>query len=260
MLMQARILQPLLVTVSLGYLHRLEEIGIVPDYVLGHSLGEVTALAASGVVTYEQAIEIAAKRGELMDQAASRCNGGMLAVMFVPLTIVEELLEEIDAPEKIVLANDNAPDQAVLSGDMEELDRFAHILTERKLGKSRKVLVAGPWHSPFMKSAKEQFEQWVEPLKFIRPNWPVILNATAHEEIHPTTIKHLLTRQLTSPVFWRESMNTIHLHGADMLFEIGPGRVLSGLARVNGFKRETAIFNINNLRGIELAGTRIALN
>jgi [acyl-carrier-protein] S-malonyltransferase len=252
-LMQARFLQPALVTVCLSYLNQLNERGIEADYVLGHSLGEITSLAAAGIVSIEDAVRMAAKRGELMDQVASKVSGGMLAVMFMPIDVVEEILTEINEPSAIVLANDNAPDQIVLSGRNDLLELFAKIISERKLGKSRRVQVIGPWHSPYMLDARYEFEHWAEHIQFKKPVKPIILNATAKTEHHSSTIKHLVTWQLTSPVFWRESMETLHSLHISNIYEIGPGRVLSGLARVNGFRKETPIFNINNIRGIESA-------
>jgi [acyl-carrier-protein] S-malonyltransferase len=252
-LLQARFLQPAMVAICLGYLNRLQNAGIHADVVLGHSLGEITSLAASGVVSFEDAIKIASKRGELMDKVASEVSGGMLAVMFMPLDLVESVLEELNEPECIVLANDNAPDQVVLSGRDELLQKFAELITQRRLGKSKKVPVNGPWHSPFMRNARVEFENWAEYYHFKKPSIPIVLNATAKTETHPSTIKHLVTWQLTSPVFWRESMDTLRSMDVDTLYEIGPGRVLSGIARVNGFKKETTIYNINNLRGIDSA-------
>jgi [acyl-carrier-protein] S-malonyltransferase len=252
-LMQARILQPALVCICLGYLRKLIDQGIQPDFVLGHSLGEITSLAASGVVSDEEAVRIAAKRGELMDQVASSCNGGMLAVMFVPSSDIDHILEELGMPDKIVFANDNASDQIVLSGENEYLEKFASIVAERKLGKCKRVSVIGPWHSPFMRRARLEFEEWAEQIRFKKPDINLVLNATAKSENHPTTIKHLVTWQLTSPVFWRESMDFIREAGVNTIYEVGPGRVLSVLARFNGFKKETTIYNINNLRGIESA-------
>lgn len=252
-LLQARFLQPSLVAVCLGYLNRLREKGVQPDFVLGHSLGEITSLAAGGIVNAEDAVRIAAKRGELMDQVATEVSGGMLAVMFMPLEQVESVLQEINAPNELVLANDNAPDQIVISGRNELLEKFAQIIAERRLGKSKRVQVIGPWHSPYMRKARLEFEDWAEPVAFGKPATPIILNATAKIETHPTTIKHLVTWQLTSPVFWRESMDALRGLDVDTLYEIGPGRVLSGIARVNGFKKDTNIYNINNLRGLEMA-------
>jgi [acyl-carrier-protein] S-malonyltransferase len=252
-LMQARFLQPALVIVCLAYLKKLQDKGIRADYVMGHSLGEITSLTAAGIVSPETALRIASKRGELMDKVASEVSGGMLAVMFMPLEQVESLLDEIGEEQALVLANDNAPDQIVLSGRSDLLDKFASLIAERRLGKSKRVNVVGPWHSPYMRNARYEFENWAENCKFLKPSTCIVLNATAKTETHPSTIKHLVTWQLTSPVFWRESMDLIRSEGVDTLYEIGPGRVLSGIARVNGFKKETNIYNINNLRGIESA-------
>jgi [acyl-carrier-protein] S-malonyltransferase len=256
-LIQARFLQPSLVAVCLGYLNRLKEKGIFPDFVLGHSLGEITSLCAAEIVDPESAVRIATKRGQLMDQVAANCKGGMLAVMFVPIDKIESIIDSFNASDKIVLANDNAPDQIVISGDMDYLDRFAEVIANERLGKCKKVQVVGPWHSPFLRDARYEFENWAESIKFNKPQVPIILNATAKAENHPSTIKHLITWQLTSPVFWRESMNLLNDSGVDTLFEIGPGRVLSGLSRVNGFKKDSVVYNINNLRGIDMAAEEI---
>lgn len=252
-LRKARYLQPLLSAISLGYLRKIIEAGIQPEVVLGHSLGEITALAAAGVISDFDAVTIAAKRGELMDVAAAKCDGTMMAVLFVALETVEQLLEEINEPHKIALANDNAPNQIVLTGDRATLLRFADLLKQRDLGKCKEIIVAGPWHSHFMQSAQDQFSQWADPIIFHRPHTHIVLNATTLVEAHPTTIKHLITYQLTSPVYWRECMATIKEMGVDTILEIGPGRVLSGLVRVNGFAKTTTVYSVNNLRGAELA-------
>jgi len=251
-LLKAHCLQPLLAAVSLGYLRHVLDAGVKADYVLGHSLGEIIALGAAGVVSAEESVTIAAKRGELMDEAASKCSGGMMAAMFMTPEKVEEIIDQMDAPDRIVIANDNAPNQIVLSGDMVTLGEFASRVAAERLGKCQKLHVSGPWHSPFMKDARTRFEDWAERRKFGHPHTPIVLNATSKEETHPTTIKHLVTWQLTSPVFWRECMSRLQELGVDRLVEIGPGRVLAGLARVNGFKRGSQIYSVNNLRGVEL--------
>ncbi len=252
-LIKARYLQPLLTSISLGYQRLILENNIQPNVVLGHSLGEITALAAAGVLNDQEAVIMAAKRGELMDEAASKCNGTMLAVLFVPLNTVEDILSKIDEPNCISLANDNAPKQIVLSGSCKTLDRFVEYIKSERLGKCRKIIVSGPWHSHFINSARQKFEKWVKTKIYKTPHTDLILNATAKTEKHPSTIKHLSIYQLTSPVFWRESMETCKNMGINTFLEIGPGRVLSGLLRVNGFTRSTNVFNINNLKGVKSA-------
>lgn len=251
-LMQAKYLQPLIVAVSMGYLRHCVNRGLSPDIVLGHSLGEISALACAGVLTPQQAVEIAAKRGEFMDMAAAAVQGGMLAVVFMPLCIVQELLHEMNQSSRIVIANDNAADQIVLSGLGSALDEFAAIVALRKLGKSKRLEVAGPWHSPFMESARAQFEQWVQSLSFNTPLIPIVFNASGTVEADPACIKSIITNQLISPVYFRACMETLHREGVTRLVEVGPGRILCGLARVNGYTDRKAIYAVNNLRGLDI--------
>jgi [acyl-carrier-protein] S-malonyltransferase len=250
-LVKAWYLQPLLASVSLGYLRHLQKRGVAADVMCGHSLGEITALAAAGILSDREVIAVATKRGELMDRAASKVNGGMMAVMFVAEERVEQILDELDAPDRIVLANDNGPHQAVVSGDGELLDRFAERVAEEPGGKCHRLVVSGPWHSPYIKHAREIYEEWAEPIRFRRPHTPVVFNATAKTEEHPTTMKHLVTWQLTSPVYFRDCLNRLKQLGVRTLVEVGPGRVLSGLARVNGFKKGHSLYNANSLRSVE---------
>lgn len=246
-------LQPLLVCVSLGYLRCLTEQGMLPDQVLGHSLGEISALAAAGVVSFEAAVDLAVKRGELMDAAAARVSGGMVAVISTARAAVLQLLAEKFTGAQLVLANDNAPGQLVFSGEIAALDQFATLVVAEKLGQCRRLAVAGPWHSPLLATAQAEFSRWLETMEFHPPRTPLVFNVTAATETDPQQIRRLVARNLSEPVCWRLAMET--LRGADrpVLFEIGPGRVLSGLARANGFGDDVKIFNLNNLRGVEMA-------
>jgi [acyl-carrier-protein] S-malonyltransferase len=245
-------LQPLLVCVSLGYLRHLTDKGILPDKVLGHSLGEISALAAAGIVSFETAVDIAAKRGELMDATAAGVSGGMTAVISTRKTALQSLAQKFPNTQ-IVLANDNAPNQLVFSGEIAALEQFAALVASEKLGQCRRLAVAGPWHSPLMAQARREFSSWLETIEFHPPKVPLIFNVTAAADTDPPKIRRLIARNLVEPVCWRTAMEL--LRGAEKLalFEVGPGRVLSGLARANGFGGETKICNINNLRGVEIA-------
>jgi [acyl-carrier-protein] S-malonyltransferase len=252
-LVRTRLLQPLMVCVSLGYLRRLTARGLKPDQVLGHSLGEITALAAAGIVDFETAVDIAAKRGELMDAAAARLKGGMVAVISPEREAIQKFLAGVVPSGKLVLANDNAPNQIVLSGEQEALEQAAQFITRGKLGQCRRLPVAGPWHSPAMAPARREFEAWLGPVEFHPPQVPLLFNVTAAAETDPGKIRQLVARNLVEPVRWRSCLEQLRAAGATALFEIGPGRVLSGLARANGFGDETRVGNVNNLRGVDLA-------
>jgi [acyl-carrier-protein] S-malonyltransferase len=246
-------LQPLLVCVSLGYLRQLVENGVLPEKILGHSLGEISALAAAGIVSFETAVDIAAKRGELMDAAATRVLGGMAAVIYMERDTVLHLLAQKFTGAQIVLANDNAPNQMVVSGEVAALEQFASFVAVEKLGRCRRLAVAGPWHSPLMAQTQREFSSWLDTVEFRAPRTPLIFNVTAAPENDPQKIRRLIARNLVEPVRWRTAMATLRGAGELSLFEVGPGRVLSCLARANGFGSETNIYNINNQRGIELA-------
>jgi [acyl-carrier-protein] S-malonyltransferase len=245
-------LQPLLVCVSLGYLRHLTDKGIQPDKVLGHSLGEISALAAAGIVSFETAVDIAAKRGELMEATAARVSGGMTAVISTRKTALQSLAQKFPSAQ-IVLANDNAPNQLVFSGEMAALEQFAALVASEKLGQCRRLAVAGPWHSRLMAQARREFSSWLETIEFHPPKVPLVFNVTAATETDPPEIRRLIARNLVEPVCWRKAMDALRCAEKLALFEVGPGRVLSGLARANGFGGETKICNINNLRGVEMA-------
>jgi [acyl-carrier-protein] S-malonyltransferase len=251
-LTRTRNLQPLLVCVSLGYLRHLAGRGTQPSKVLGHSLGEISALAAAGIVSFETAVDIAAKRGELMDAAASGVAGGMAAVLSSERETVLQLLAQKFSNAQLVLANDNAPNQIVLSGEVTAVEEFAAIVSAEKLGQCRRLAVAGPWHSPLMASAQREFSTWLDTVEFNTSKVPVIFNVTSETESDPVKIRQLIARNLLEPVRWRTAMDSLRGVEKLALFEIGPGRVLSGLARVNGFGDDVKIFNINNLRGVEM--------
>ncbi|MFM2295691.1 MAG: hypothetical protein RLZZ350_2104 [Verrucomicrobiota bacterium] len=250
-------LQPLLVCVSLGYWWQLMTCGVTADTVLGHSLGEISALAAAGIVSAETAVDIAAKRGELMDAAAARVIGGMAAVISTERDAVLELLAQNFSAAQLTLANDNAPGQLVVTGEIAALENFTTLVAAAKLGQVRRLAVAGAWHSPLMAQAQREFATWLATVEFHAPKLPLIFNLTAATETDPQQIRDLLARNLTEPVRWQAAMASLHGRENLTLFEVGPGRVLSGLSRANGFGDETKICNVNNLRGVELAASLV---
>ena len=252
-LIRTKHLQPLLTCVSLGYFGQLTSKGIHPSQVLGHSLGEIAALASAGSFGLETAVDLAAKRGELMEAAAARNPGGMIAVNSQERETILEWLAQHFSPAQIVLANDNAPGQFVLSGDLAALERAAQWITTGKLGHCRRLAVAGPWHSPLMEPAREAFAAWLETVAFHPPRVPVIFNVTGAIETSPEQIRQLVARNLVEPVRWRTALERLRNGAFDSWYEVGPGRVLAGLGRANGFGDETRIFPVNNLRGVEFA-------
>lgn len=252
-LRDTRNLQPLLVCVSLGYLQHLTNSGVHASLVLGHSLGEISALAAAGIVTFQDAVSIAAERGELMAAAAAEAPGAMAAVLSTERERILQLLSREFPGAQLVVANDNAPNQLVLSGEVSVLERALPLIAAAKLGQCRRLAVAGPWHCPLMSSARRGFAAWLDGVEFRKPRLPVWFNVTAAPESDPKRIRDLIARNLVEPVCWREAMARLRNVGDLSFFEVGPGRVLSGLARANGFGDAVRIHSVNNLRGVELA-------
>ena len=251
-LIRTRILQPLLVAVSLGYHRQLLERGVKPDLVLGHSLGEITALAAGGIVTHEDAVRIAAMRGSLMDEAASKLDGGMMAAT---LENRGPLLAWLASATNhgVTLANDNAPTQIVLSGERTALAACMEFVTSAKLGKCRMLSVSGPWHSPFMAEAATRFTDWLRQIPMAPPRVPMWFNVTASPATATHDIRAAIGSALARPVQWSGCMAALRALKPRALLEVGPGRVLSGLARANEFDDQTQIINVSNLRGVALA-------
>ncbi len=246
-LMQAAKVQPLMTIISLGYVRRLAENRILPDLVAGHSLGEIPALAVAGVLTPEQAVTVASKRGILMDEAAAISPGGMAAV-FMPMAEVEVLIDQLGMAGRIHVANDNAPTQVVVSGATEEMAEFARMANATRPGCCKPLRISGPWHTPLLNEACSRFETWLEGIPFRTPRIPMISNATARAETDPARLRHLAAKQLVGRVYWRETMDELRARTPRALLEIGPGRVLSGLARLNGFGNETDMRGVNSLR------------
>lgn len=252
LLARTDLLQPLLVAVSLGYHRRLVDRGVTPDVVAGHSLGEITALAAAGVVTDETAVTLAAWRGELMQASAADLDGGMLAVVTARR---EEFLQWFSAaaPREVVVANDNAPGQLVLSGRRQNLEELAGRLAAEGLGRHRLLDVAGPWHGPWMSRAREHFGRRAAQVPFSPPTIPILMNATGATAADPEEIRNRVVASIAAPVRWREAMERLREMEVSAVFEVGPGRVLCGLARENGFPAATKILPVGSLRGVEAA-------
>ena len=254
LLARTDLLQPLLVAVSLGYHRRLVDRGVTPDGVAGHSLGEITALAAAGVVTDETAVTLAAWRGELMFEASVGLDGGMLAVV---TDRREEFLNwfATAAPREVVVANDNAPGQLVLSGRRQTLGELAGRISAEGLGRHRLLEVTGSWHGPWMAQARDHFGRRVGRIPFTPPRIPIVMNATGRPSVDPEEIRSRIVESVAAPVRWREAMERLREMEVTAILEVGPGRVLCGLARQNGFPAATKIFPVGSLRGVDAAAS-----
>lgn len=226
-LKQTEITQPALYTHSLAAMAVLEEKGLQPDMAAGHSLGEYSALAAVGALSFEDGLRVVRRRGELMAAAGERRPGAMAAVMGADDGDVEAACEEAstDGDGVVQAANYNAPGQIVISGDVEAVERA----TARIKGRAIPLPVSGAFHSPLMAYAREGLGEVLEAVTIREPACPVYLNVTAEPTTDPDEIRQRLMEQLLSPVLWAQSLRRMHEDGATRFVEVGAGDVLRGL-------------------------------
>ena len=221
-------------------------------YFAGHSLGEYSALAASGSIKFEQAIKLLKARGKAMQLAVPKGEGGMLAVLGTDVKIISDLLNENQKKYQCFIANDNSIGQIVLSGMNKDLDALTEDLKKNTI-KNIRLAVSAPFHSKLMSSATEIMKQEINQSNFIHPKNTIISNVTSLETTEPNQIKELLIKQIENPVRWRESVIYMINKGVTKFVEIGPGKVLSGL--VKRIDRSVAIISINefdDLQGLKL--------
>ena len=205
------------------------------DMMAGHSLGELGALVAAGALAERDGVELVALRGRLMEEGGVKAGGGGMVVL-LGAGAADHAREIADA-HGLAVANDNSPQQVVLSGARSELPQA--IDRARELGlRAMELDVAGAFHSPMMEPAVAQFSQALAATEFREPQVPVISAVTARPFTDP---RRELADALTHPVRWRETMLALHDRGAGKFVEVGPGRVLTGLAK-------------RTLKGVELAG------
>jgi [acyl-carrier-protein] S-malonyltransferase len=210
------------------------ELDVQADVMAGHSLGEITALVAAGALTAEDGLRLVAARGRLMQEAAEETgDGGMTAVRARADT--RDAVTEVAAEADVAIANDNAPDQLVLSGAVSALDRAEELLRERGI-RGKRLPVAGAFHSPLMEPAVEPFREVVAAVEIEEPRVPVFSCVTAAPF---DDIRERLVQALTHPVRWLDVMRTLEARGVTEFVETGPGQVLSNLVK-KSLAREAA--------------------
>jgi [acyl-carrier-protein] S-malonyltransferase len=222
--------QPALFTVEAVITDILREKGMAPFVVAGHSLGEYSALYAAGVFTFEDGLRLVARRGELMEKAGREKPGAMAAVLGMDKAHIAEVLSTVMSGI-VVPANENTPDQTVISGEIGAVNEACGKLKAAGAKRAIPLPVSGAFHSPLMQVAADQMASVLAGVRFSAPKCPVIANVTAKPETDESLLKELLVRQLVSPVRWVDSMVALSDMGALQCVETGPGSVLKGLVR-----------------------------
>jgi [acyl-carrier-protein] S-malonyltransferase len=199
----------------------------------GLSLGEYTALAFAGAVTFGDGVRLVQKRGEAMQAAADATPSGMVSVLGLEQSQLEELVAEARANETLELANHLCPGNIVVSGNKTACDRVEK-LVELKGGRTVRLAVAGAFHTAIMRPADERLREALASVPIKAPCVPVWSNVDARPHTEPSEIRNLLVRQVLHPVLWEQTLRGLLSAGVECFYEIGPGRVLAGLLkRVN---------------------------
>lgn len=245
-------LQPALTVVNLSFLAALQSEQLKPDVTAGHSLGEYSALNASGVLTTEDTIRLVLKRGELMHRESMKHEGAMYAIIGLPIQRVQELVAEAQRNGKVVaVANHNTELQIVITGSPGPLEEVA-LLAAAQGARTIPLNVSGAWHSDLIKGAEEEFKVFLDTASFSKSEVPVIHNVTADIAMNPDEIKVIMAKQLCNPVRWYSTMCKLIEDNVETFVEVGPGRVLAGLLKKTLPKDYPGkIHNINTIKNLE---------
>jgi [acyl-carrier-protein] S-malonyltransferase len=249
--------QPAIFAVDCACLAALEERGIRPDIVAGHSLGEYAALVGAGVIGFADGLPLVLMRGALMEESAAERPGTMLAILGSFPEAVNDIIEEWQAHGVIANANDNAPGQIVISGDVETLQAAAPAF--RALGaRVMDLPVGGAFHSPLMADGQAAFAPILESTPFQDGRVPVVSNSTGELSRTAEEIRAALRSQITGQVRWRQSIEAMLAYGVDTFIEAGPGKVLSGLVQRCTRGQAVKVLNVEDPASLEKALAALA--
>lgn len=200
-----------------------------PDMVAGHSLGEFSALAAAGAMTFEDALKLVSIRATEMQKCCEKVPGTMAAIIALDNEKVEEVCASVGG--LVIAANYNSDGQVVISGELEAVSEACEKMKEAGAKRALPLAVSGAFHSPLMEPARAELAKAIEATSIVEPVCPVYQNVTAAAETNPEAIKKNLLAQLTSPVRWTQSVKAMLADGAVGFTEVGPGSVLQGLVK-----------------------------
>jgi [acyl-carrier-protein] S-malonyltransferase len=227
-LTQTKVTQPAIFIHSMAILKILGE-SFKPDLVAGHSLGEFSALVASGVLNYEDGLKLVSIRAKAMQKSCEKTNGTMAAILALDNNIIEQTCKEIEGI--VVAANYNCPGQVVISGELNAVKLACEKLSNAGARRALLLPVGGAFHSELMIDAKKELSFAIEKASFNEPICPIYQNVNAEAETSVEKIKENLISQLTSPVKWNQSIDHMIKNGTTQFIEIGPGKVLQGLVK-----------------------------
>ncbi len=250
---QTYITQPAIFVHSVIVSKLLQDRGLEPDSVAGHSLGEYSALVSAGAIEFDAALRLVKKRGELMYKAGIEKPGTMAAIIGMEPEQVEELCELAADAGIVQPANFNSPGQIAVSGDVKAVLRIIDLAREKGAKKAVQLVVSGAFHSPLMEEARHGLQDALEQTKIKDARVPLYSNVAARAVQDQATIREQLYKQLTHPVRWQESMQNMIKDGYNQFYEVGPGKVLKGLLkRIDRSTRCVEIGTVEDLNSLEI--------
>ncbi|HKD93001.1 MAG TPA: ACP S-malonyltransferase [Terriglobales bacterium] len=223
--------QPAILTVSVAAFRVLRETGITPNYVAGHSVGEYAAHVAAGTFDFKHAVRVARNRGRYMQEAVPVGEGAMAAILGMNADGVRAACEEASQGEVVQAANNNSPEQVVISGHAAAVQRAADLAKQHGAKKTVMLQVSAPFHCSLLKPAQDRLEADLKQIEFYDPEVPVIANIDAEPRTSASAARQALIRQATGAVQWERSINKLISLGVEVFVEVGPGKVLCGLMR-----------------------------
>lgn len=243
--------QPAIVAHSLAALQLVREAGIAPDFVAGHSLGEYSALAAAGVLDFEDTVRLVRYRGEIMARADELAPGTMAAVLGLDAEAVQSVVEQAGEEDVLVVANYNCPGQVVISGAVAAVQRAGELARQAGAKRTLPLDVSGAFHSPLMQPAADLLAERLARTELRPALVPVVANADAAPHTEPDDMRAALARQMTSSVLWEQSVRLMIERGVNCFVEIGPGSVLTKLIR--RISSEVAVHDVGDPQSLQRA-------
>lgn len=239
--------QPAIYMISFICYRLLENAGVKFDAYAGFSLGEYSALAASGRLTYEDGVKLVQERGIIMERAVPAGAGAMAAILGLEDSVVEDVCAKVKSGI-VVPANYNCPGQLVISGEKAAVEEACALASEAGAKRAVVLNVSGPFHSPMLKEASVQLKEKLDALTFQEGNALVYSNVTAMPHSQET-LKDMLVKQMYSPVQWRKTIENLLADGFDTFVEVGPGKTLAGFVRK--IDRNATIYSVSNVESFE---------
>ena len=246
--------QPAILTMSTAVLELMKEKGLKADYAAGLSLGEYSALVASGVLDFEQAVTLVRKRGRFMTEAVPAGEGGMCAVLNLDADKIQEACDKVSDIGRCMIANYNCPGQIAIAGDKAAVEKAAEVVLE--MGAKRAVIlnVSGPFHTSLLKPASDKLKEELKNVDFHDMQIPVLTNLTGDLVGSAGDIPEILTKQVMNPVKWDQSVRKMIELGVDTFVEMGPGKTLSSfvkkIAKDMG-RDDISVYNVEDIKTYE---------